>query len=109
MPSAFVLCSRVRRKREWHCALPTAKQTLCEMRGLLDRATRVFGGSLEQWQGDVTGGDGAVLRGRRLLVFRSEEQVSALTSYFELMDRMIPNFLQVLSPQTFRGTRILLR
>jgi hypothetical protein len=43
------------------------------------------------------------------VIYGAEEQVSALTSYFELMDRLIPNFLLVLSPQTFRGTRVLLR
>jgi hypothetical protein len=43
------------------------------------------------------------------VIYGAEEQVSALASYFELMDRMIPSFMLVLSPQTFRGTRILLR
>ena len=47
----------------------------------------------------------------RWQVYRSkyEEQSSALSSYFELMDRLLPNFLSILSPQTFRGTRILLK
>ena len=30
-------------------------------------------------------------------------------SYFELMDRLLPNFLGVISPQRIRGTRVLLR
>jgi hypothetical protein len=43
------------------------------------------------------------------VIYGQEERTSALSSYFELMDRLLPNFLSILSPQTFRGTRILLR
>jgi hypothetical protein len=43
------------------------------------------------------------------VIYGRDEQTSALSSYFELMDRLIPNFLSILSPQTFRGTRILLK
>ena len=43
------------------------------------------------------------------VIYGVDEQASALSSYFELMDRLIPNFLSILSPQTFRGTRILLK
>lgn len=43
------------------------------------------------------------------VIYGRDEQASALSSYFELMDRLIPNFLSILSPQTFRGTRILLK
>jgi hypothetical protein len=43
------------------------------------------------------------------VIYGRDEQVSSLSSYFELMDRLLPNFLSILSPQTFRGTRILLK
>ncbi|HSF17748.1 MAG TPA: hypothetical protein VLK65_19570 [Vicinamibacteria bacterium] len=43
------------------------------------------------------------------VIYGRDEQTSALSSYFELMDRLIPNFLSILSPQTFRGTRVLLK
>ncbi len=43
------------------------------------------------------------------VIYGRDEQISALSSYFELMDRLIPNFLSILSPQKFRGTRILLK
>jgi hypothetical protein len=33
----------------------------------------------------------------------------ALSSYFELMDRIVPNFLSALSSQKIRGTRVLLK
>ncbi len=43
------------------------------------------------------------------VIYGRDEQISALSSYFELMDRLIPNFLSILSPQKLRGTRILLK
>lgn len=43
------------------------------------------------------------------VIYGRDEQTSALSSYFELMDRLLPNFLTILSPQTFRGTRVLLK
>lgn len=43
------------------------------------------------------------------VIYGRDEQASSLSSYFELMDRLLPNFLSILSPQTFRGTRILLK
>jgi hypothetical protein len=43
------------------------------------------------------------------VIYGRDEQTSALSSYFELMDRLLPNFLSILSPQTFKGTRILLK
>ncbi|MFQ5789678.1 MAG: hypothetical protein ACE5JI_04295 [Acidobacteriota bacterium] len=43
------------------------------------------------------------------VIYSRDEQASPLSSYFELMDRLLPNFLSVLAPQKFRGTRILLR
>jgi hypothetical protein len=38
-----------------------------------------------------------------------QQNTPALSSYFELMDRMIPSFLSTLSTQKIRGTRILLK
>src|SRR5262249_60716587 len=43
------------------------------------------------------------------VLYGEEQKVSPLSSYFELMDRLIPNFLGVISPQKVRGTRVLLR
>jgi hypothetical protein len=43
------------------------------------------------------------------VLHNEEQKVSPLSSYFELMDRVLPNFLGVISPQKVRGTRILLR
>lgn len=43
------------------------------------------------------------------ILYNSQQNTPALSSYFELMDRVIPSFLGTLSTQKIRGTRILLR
>ncbi len=43
------------------------------------------------------------------VLYGEDQKISPLSSYFELMDRLLPNFLGVISPQRIRGTRILLR
>jgi len=42
------------------------------------------------------------------VLYSDEQRTSPLSSYFELMDRLLPNFLGVLAPQKIRGTRVLL-
>jgi hypothetical protein len=42
------------------------------------------------------------------VLYSEEQKNSPLSSYFELMDRLLPNFLGVISPQKIRGTRVLL-
>jgi hypothetical protein len=43
------------------------------------------------------------------VLYAEDQKASPLSSYFELMDRFLPNFLGVISPQKIRGTRVLLR
>ena len=43
------------------------------------------------------------------VLYAEDQKTSPLSSYFELMDRFLPNFLGVISPQKIRGTRVLLR
>ena len=43
------------------------------------------------------------------VLYGEDQKTSPLSSYFELMDRLLPNFLGVISPQRIRGTRVLLR
>jgi hypothetical protein len=43
------------------------------------------------------------------ILYSSQQNTPALSSYFELMDRVLPAFLGTLSTQKIRGTRILLR
>jgi hypothetical protein len=43
------------------------------------------------------------------VLYSDDQRISPLSSYFELMDRLLPNFLGVITPQRIRGTRVLLR
>jgi hypothetical protein len=43
------------------------------------------------------------------VMYSTQQTTPALSSYFELMDRLIPNFLSTLSSTKVKGTRILLQ
>ena len=60
----------------------------------------------------IDGRTGATLyteRHREEILYDASRNTPALSSYFELMDRLIPSFLSTLSAETIRGTRILLK
>ena len=60
----------------------------------------------------IDGRTGAVLYSDRFheeILYSAQQQTPALSSYFELMDRLIPSFLGALSAQRIRGTRVLLK
>ena len=46
---------------------------------------------------------------REEILYSATQQTPALSSYFELMDRLLPTFLNTLSAQRIRGTRVLLK
>jgi hypothetical protein len=46
---------------------------------------------------------------REEILYNAQQNTPALSSYFELMDRMLPSFLNTLSSQKIRGTRVLLK
>jgi hypothetical protein len=46
---------------------------------------------------------------REEILYNAQQNTPALSSYFELMDRLVPSFLSTLSTQKIRGTRVLLR
>jgi hypothetical protein len=46
---------------------------------------------------------------REQVLYNSQQNTPALSSYFELMDRLVPSFLNTLSMQRVRGTRVLLK
>ena len=46
---------------------------------------------------------------REEVLYNAQQNTPALSSYFELMDRLVPNFLSTLSSQKIRGTRVLLK
>jgi hypothetical protein len=60
----------------------------------------------------IDGRTGAVVHSevfREEVLYNPNQDTPALSSYFELMDRLIPVFLGTLSSQKIRGTRILLK
>jgi hypothetical protein len=59
----------------------------------------------------IDGRTGATLHSQTFIeqvLYDANRQTPALSSYFELMDKLIPNFLATLSSQKVKGTRILL-
>ena len=46
---------------------------------------------------------------REEILYNAQQNTPALSSYFELMDRIVPTFLSALSSQRIKGTRVLLK
>jgi hypothetical protein len=46
---------------------------------------------------------------REEILYNAEQSTPALSSYFELMDRLLPSFLSTLSKQSIKGSRVLLK
>ncbi len=60
----------------------------------------------------IDGRTGATLHSETLheeILYNAQQNTPALSSYFELMDKVLPTFLGTLSSQKVRGTRVLLR
>ena len=77
-------------------------RTYMERKGFILRPKFVF----------IDGRTGATMYSetyREEILYNAQQNTPALSSYFELMDRLVPNFLSALSNQKIKGTRILLR
>jgi len=77
-------------------------RTYMERKGFVLRPKFVF----------IDGRTGATLYSesyREEILYNAQQNTPALSSYFELMDRLVPNFLSALSSQKIRGTRVLLK
>jgi hypothetical protein len=77
-------------------------RTYMERKGFILRPKFVF----------IDGRTGATLYSesyREEVLYNAQQNTPALSSYFELMDRLVPNFLTALSSQKVRGTRLLLK
>jgi hypothetical protein len=60
----------------------------------------------------IDGRTGAILYSEKFheeRLYPAQQNVPALSSYFELMDQLVPSFLGALSTQKIRGTRFLLK
>ncbi len=80
----------------------SAQRTYVERKGFILRPKFIF----------IDGATGATIYSesyREEVLYSSQQNTPALSSYFELMDRLVPNFLSALSSQKIRGTRVLLR
>jgi hypothetical protein len=77
-------------------------RTYMERRGFVLRPTFIF----------IDGRTGETLHTetfREEILYNANQQTPALSSYFELMDRLLPAFLNTLSAQKIKGTRTLLK
>lgn len=77
-------------------------RTYEDRKGYILRPTFVF----------IDGRTGEVLHQetfREEILYSQNASTPALSSYFELMDRLLPTFLNTLSAQKIRGTRVLLK
>jgi hypothetical protein len=77
-------------------------RTYMERKGFVLRPRFIF----------IDGRNGTILHSenfREEILYNANQTSPALSSYFELMDRLIPSFLSTLSSQRIRGTRILLQ
>jgi hypothetical protein len=80
----------------------TPMRTYMERRGFILSPNFIF----------IDGRTGTQLHSEKMreeILYTAQQNVPALSSYFELMDRMIPSFLSTLSTQKIRGTRVLLK
>jgi len=80
--------------------IPT--RTYLERKGFILRPKFIF----------IDGRSGATIYSesyREEVLYNAQQTTPALSSYFELMDRLVPNFLSTLSSQKIRGTRVLLK
>jgi hypothetical protein len=77
-------------------------RTYQERKGFILRPTFIF----------IDGRTGETLHSetfREEVLFNANQTTPALSSYFELMDRLLPTFLNTLSAQKIKGTRVLLK
>jgi hypothetical protein len=77
-------------------------RTYMERKGFILRPKFVF----------IDGRTGATMYSesyREEILYNAQQNTPALSSYFELMDRLVPNFLSALSSQKIKGTRVLLK
>ena len=77
-------------------------RTYMERKGFILRPKFIF----------IDGRTGATIHSqshREEVLYNAQQNTPALSSYFELMDKIVPDFLQALSSQKIRGTRVLLK
>ncbi len=96
----------VQREQEYYDPLGRRRvvpvRTYMERKGFILRPKFIF----------IDGRTGATIYSetfREEILYSPQQATPALSSYFELMDRLVPSFLSTLSMQKIRGSRILLK
>ena len=96
----------VMQEREWYDQFGrrrvTPVRTYMERKGFILTPKFIF----------IDGRTGATLYSetfREEVLYNAQQNTPALSTYFELMDKLIPSFLNALSTQKIRGTRVLLK
>ena len=96
----------VQREQEYYDTLGRRRvvpvRTYMERKGFILRPKFIF----------IDGRTGATLYSetfRDEILYSPQQSTPALSSYFELMDRLVPSFLSTLSSQKIRGSRVLLK
>jgi len=77
-------------------------RTYMERKGFILRPKFIF----------IDGRTGATLYSETFneqVLYNAQQNTPALSSYFELMDKLVPSFLNALSTQKVRGSRVLLK
>jgi hypothetical protein len=96
----------VQREQEYYDTLGRRRvvpvRTYMERKGFILRPKFIF----------IDGRTGATLYSetfREEILYSPQQSTPALSSYFELMDRLVPSFLSTLSSQKIKGSRVLLK
>jgi len=96
----------VQREQEYYDTLGRRRvvpvRTYMERKGFILRPKFIF----------IDGRTGTTLYSetfREEILYSPQQSTPALSSYFELMDRLVPSFLSTLSSQKIRGSRVLLK
>jgi hypothetical protein len=96
----------VQREQEYYDTLGRRRvvpvRTYMERKGFILRPKFIF----------IDGRTGTTLYSetfREEILYSPQQSTPALSSYFELMDRLVPSFLSTLSSQKIKGSRVLLK
>ena len=96
----------VQREQEYYDTLGRRRvvpvRTYMERKGFILRPKFIF----------IDGRNGTTLYSetfREEILYSPQQSTPALSSYFELMDRLVPSFLSTLSSQKIKGSRVLLK
>jgi hypothetical protein len=112
----LIIAGRIGLESHERAGYEAEKNTIADARGQpysarRGRYTERMGFTLSADFRFIDGRTGATLHKERFteeVLYGQDQKVSPLSAYFELMDRLLPNVVGVISTQRIRGTRLLL-